>query len=107
MTPTHATPDASPDNTIDRDLRWLETQLRQLETDYTLFFAGRRARPPLESRSRVEAVIRRWDRVPIDGSTERFRFNTIQLRYRAFANLWDRGLRAREEGRRGPFSGTP
>ena len=89
---------------LERDLRRLETDLRQLERDYTMFFADQRPRPPVESRARVEAIIRRWDRVPIQGSTERFRYNTLQLRFRTFADLWDRGLRAREEGRPGPFS---
>ena len=90
----------------ERDLRQLETDLRQLETEYTMFFSGQRPRPPVELRGRVEAIIRRWDRVPIQGSSERFRYNTLQQRFRTFADLWDRGLRAREEGRRGPFSHT-
>ena len=28
----------------------------------------------------------------------------MQARYATFADLWDRGLRAREEGRPGPFN---
>src|SRR4029079_1860268 len=35
-----------------------------------------------------------------------FRFQTLQSRYATFIDLWDRGLRAREEGRSGPFSQT-
>jgi hypothetical protein len=89
---------------LDRDLALLETGLRQLENDYTMFFAGRRQRPPVELRARVEAIIRHWDRVSIQQSTERFRFSTLQLRFRSYANLWDRGQRAREEGRPWPFS---
>ncbi len=89
---------------LERDLERLETDLRQLELEYTMFFAGQRPRPPLESQARVEAIIRRWDRVPIEGSTARFRYNTLRQRFRTFADLWDRGLRAREEGRPGPFS---
>ena len=44
---------------LERDLRRLETDLRQLELEYTMFFAGPRSRSPLESRARVEAIIRR------------------------------------------------
>ena len=44
---------------LERDLRRLETDLRQLEREHTMFFAGQRPRPPLESRARVEAIIRR------------------------------------------------
>ena len=89
---------------LERDLRRIETDLRQLELEYTMFFAGQRPRPPVELRARVEAIIRRWDRVPIEGSAARFRHNTIVHRFRTFADLWDRGVRAREEGRPGPFS---
>jgi hypothetical protein len=35
---------------------------------------------------------------------DRFRFSTLQARYSAFVDLWDRGMRAREEGRPGPFA---
>lgn len=34
----------------------------------------------------------------------RFRFHTLQARFATFVDLWDRGLRAREEGRAGPFA---
>lgn len=100
-------PERDPDQAgLGDDLQRFEAHLRQLETEYTMFFANQRLRPPVELRARVEAIIRRWDRVPIQGSTERFRLNTLQQRFRTFADLWDRGLRAREEGRPGPFSST-
>jgi hypothetical protein len=88
---------------IQRDLQVLEAELKRLEAEYNMFFAGRLPRPPLETRGRVEALIKRWDRGHIQGSTERFRFNGLQTRFAKFADLWDRGLRAREEGRPGPF----
>lgn len=68
-----------------------------------MFFAGRLPRPPWETRGRVEAMVKRWDRRHIQGSAERFRFATIQSRFQAFIDLWDRALRAREEGRPGPL----
>lgn len=95
--------EGDPDS-LDRDLRRLETDLRQLEIEYTMFFGGQRPWPPFETPARVEAIPRRLDRVPIQWATGRFRYNTLQLRFWTFADLWDRGLRAREEGRPGPFS---
>jgi hypothetical protein len=96
-------PELSP---IQRDLQVLEVELRKLETEYNMYFAGRLPRPPWETRGRVEALIKRWDRAHIDSAVDRFRFSTLQARFNAFADLWDRGLRAREEGRPGPFSWT-
>ena len=89
---------------ITRDLQHLAADLKQLEAEYNMFFAGRLPRPPWETRARVEALIKRWDRRRIDGSVDRFKFQSIQSRYTAFVDLWDRGQRAREEGRPGPFA---
>jgi hypothetical protein len=88
---------------IQRDIQTLLAELKRLEAEYNGFFAGRERRPPLQTRARVEALIKRLDRGVIDTSTDRFRFQTLQARFQAFADLWDRGLRAREEGRPGPF----
>jgi hypothetical protein len=86
-----------------RDLQTLVSELKRLEAEYNGFFSGRQKRPPLQTRARVEALIKRLDRGVLETSTDRFRFQTIQARFQTFADLWDRGLRAREEGRPGPF----
>jgi hypothetical protein len=89
---------------IDRDLQRLEAELKQLEAEYNMFFAGRLPRPPWETRGRVEALVKQYDRAHIQNTGDRFRFGTLQARFAAFADLWDRGLRARDEGRPGRFA---
>jgi hypothetical protein len=89
---------------LERDLSKLEADLRQLEAEYNMFFAGRLATPPWETRARVEALVRTLDRSPIQNTGLRFRFVTLQSRFATFVDLWDRGQRAREEGRSGPFA---
>jgi hypothetical protein len=89
------------------DIDLLEAGLKRLEAEYQMFFAGRLARPPWETRNRVETLITRLDRTPPSNYGERFRFSSLQSRFRAFIDLWDRGLRAREEGRAGPFAARP
>jgi hypothetical protein len=93
---------AEPSEEIDRELTALEAELRKLEAEYNMFFSGRSARPPWETRSRVEATIKRLDRQYVSNTGARFRFSTLQSRYAAFVELWDRSMRAREEGPRGP-----
>lgn len=88
----------------DRALQSLEGDLRQLEADYNAFFAGRAARPPVELRTAVERSVRHLDRNRPAASVDRFRFGTLQARFSVLCDLWDRGIRAREEGRPGPFS---
>ena len=77
--------------------------MRRLEAEYNMYFAGRLPRPPLETRAQVAAIVRRIDNTYIANYGVRFRFTTIQTRFAKFTNLWDRGLRAKEEGRAGPF----
>jgi hypothetical protein len=89
---------------IVEDLKQLATDLKRLEAEYNMFFAGRLPRPPWETRGRVDALIKRWDRRHIDAAVDRFRFQTLRARYSTFVDLWDRGQRAREEGRPGPFA---
>lgn len=95
------------ENELERELQILESELRKLEGEYNMFFSGRLPRPPWETRARVEALVKRLDRTHIQNYGDRFRFNTLQGRFSAFIDLWDRGLRAREEGRPGPFSRKP
>jgi hypothetical protein len=88
---------------VERELQTLETEMKRLEAEYNMFFAGRLPRPPWETRKRVEAIVKKFDRAHIQNYGDRFRFLTLQSKYAAFIDLWDRGLRAREEGRPGPF----
>jgi hypothetical protein len=92
---------------VQRDLETLESELKRLEAEYNMFFSGRAPRPPWETRRRVETIVRRWDRDHIETAGDRFRFQTLQSRFQKFVELWDRGLRAREEGRPGPFAQPP
>lgn len=84
---------------IDRDIDRLEAAVKKLETEYNLFFAGRVAKPPAEARARVEADLKKLDRTPIQHTATRFRFTTIQARFVALAELWERTQRNKEEGR--------
>jgi hypothetical protein len=92
-----------PPSDTERDLARLESELRRLEAEYNMFFSGRLPKPPWETRARVAAIVKQYDRTYIPNYGDRFRFSTLQSRYAAFIDLWDRGMRAREEGRSGPF----
>jgi hypothetical protein len=96
-----------PPSEFERELHKLEADLKRLEAEYNMFFAGRLPKPPWETRSRVQALIKQYDRRPIMNTGERFRFANLQSRYASLLDLWDRGIRAREEGRAGPFAQKP
>src|SRR3954468_4425935 len=82
----------------------LEVGLKGLEAQYNMYFSGRLPKPPWEVRGTVEALVKRYDRGFIQNYGDRFRFQTLQSRFATLVELWDKGLRAREEGRLGPFA---
>ncbi|HUE84558.1 MAG TPA: MXAN_5187 C-terminal domain-containing protein [Vicinamibacterales bacterium] len=84
---------------FEQQMSLLEAEIKRLEAEYNMFFAGRLPRLPWETRARVDALVKRYDRMQIRNTAQKFRFGTLQARYVAFSDLWERNLRAREEGR--------
>ena len=89
-----------PKSDFERELHVLEMELKRLEADYNQFFAGRLPRLPWDQRARVDAMMKKFDRMHIKNTGDRFRFQTIQSRWAAFAELWERQMKAQETGRR-------
>ena len=88
---------------VERDLQQLEVDLKRLEAEYNMYFSGRLPKPPWETRKRVSDLVTRYDRGYIANYGDRFRFSSLQSRFAAFIDLWDRALGAKEEGRSGPL----
>lgn len=89
-----------PRSDFDRELHALEAELKRLEAEYNQFFAGRLPRLPWDQRTRVDAMMKRFDRMHIQNTGDRFRFQTVQARWAAFSELWERQMKAQEMGRR-------
>src|SRR4029079_12533671 len=92
---------------FDREMVKLEAEIKRLEAEYNMFFAGRLPRLPWETRARVEKLIKQYDRMNLSNTAQKFRFSTIQARFVAFCELWERSLKAREEGPRSPARQPP
>ena len=87
------------DSEFEQEMMKLEAEIKRLEAEYNMFFAGRLPRLPWETRARVEALVKRYDRMNLRNTAEKFRFNTLQSKFQAFVDLWERHLKAKEEGR--------
>lgn len=81
------------------DLEALEKTIRQLQIEWEKFFGGVEKKPPVDLRTRVENLLRKHDVSDIRNNTERFRFMNLTARYNTFNELWNKRLRAIEEGR--------
>ncbi len=84
---------------LSEDLDRLDTAIRQLQVKWDLFFAGAEKKPPTELQAQVEALVRRWANQEIRNNGERFRYQGLTARYATFNELWQKRLRAREEGK--------
>src|SRR5436190_9516434 len=81
------------------DLDQLELMLRQLQIEWEKFFGGREKKPPNEMRGRVEAIVKRYANAEIRNNAERFRYQALSSRFNTFNELWNKRIRAIEEGR--------
>jgi hypothetical protein len=90
---------APPKSDFDKEMQHLEAEIRRLEAEYNMFFAGRLPRLPWETRARVEALVKKHDRSFIRNTADRFRFESLQNKYAKFCELWERQINAMEGGR--------
>jgi hypothetical protein len=81
------------------DLDRIDVMLRQLQVKWELFFNGAERKPPSELQTQVDTLIKRLSNGEIRNNGDRFRFQGLSSRYTTFNELWQKKLRAREEGR--------
>ena len=84
---------------FEREMIHLEAEIRRLEAEFNMFFAGRLPRPPWETRARVAALVKKHDQSFIRNTADRFRFESLQNKYAKFLELWERQMTNKELGR--------
>ncbi len=86
--------------TVDEELNKLDDDIRRLKIEYEVYFSGGSPRPPHDTLSRVETVIKRYssDQSKLSFG-QRFRFTSILQKYSTNRTLWQRKLQDKEEGR--------
>lgn len=95
---------------FDREMNNLDGEIKRLEAEYNMYLTGRQPRQPFETRKRVDALVKKFDRQYIQNTADRFRFLTIQTRYAKLCELWERQLNSHDFGkpkRGATFSSAP
>ena len=82
------------------DLQALERAIAAVNAEYDAFLYGTGARPPVESRKKVERLIRVMGSQEQESAAERYRFSTLQGRWNALTERWERLQTEKEAGRR-------
>jgi hypothetical protein len=84
---------------FENEIAVLERGLRALHVEYERFYIGELKVPPVDTRRRIEDLLKRMAGVNVERAAERFRLQNVQSRFQSMAELWEKRLLAREEGR--------
>ena len=85
--------------TVDEQLSRLEEDIRRLKIEFDIYFNGAAKRPPYDTKSRVETLLKRLGDDRTLTFAQRYLYNSLASRYTAFRELWRRTMQGREEGR--------
>ena len=85
---------------FERELLVLEQSIRRLTAECDAFLYGSASKPPVEGRRHIEEMLRRLNASDSMSSAERYRFSTLQGRFFALVERWERLLGEKESGRR-------
>jgi hypothetical protein len=84
----------------ERELQLLERAIQRANAEYDAFLFGAATKPPLETRKTVDEMIRRLSAAEPDSAADRYRFGTLQGRYVALCERWERLQTEKESGLR-------
>ena len=85
--------------TLDEQLKRLEEDIRRLKIEFDIYFNGASKRPPYDTKSRVETLIKRIADDRTLTFAQRYFYNSLVARFTSFRELWRRTMQGREEGR--------
>ena len=84
----------------DQEFAEIERAILQLTAGYDAFLYGTAPKPPLDARRKLDATFRRLGAMDPETAADGFRLTTIQTRYTALCERWDRLQSDKEEGRK-------
>jgi hypothetical protein len=87
---------------IDQELEKLESEMRRLKIEYDIFFNGGAMKPPIDTKGRVESMIKRLFDAKGLSFGQRFKYTSLVARYNVMRELWRRQTQSREESGRPP-----
>src|SRR6187549_2319370 len=84
---------------LEEGLVKIEEGIFKVQKEWERFFSGQERKAPFESKQRLERLVRRYVGLEIRNNVERFRFQSLTAKYNTLSDMWNRRLRAIEEGR--------
>jgi hypothetical protein len=85
---------------LEEELKSLDTEIRRLKVQYDLYFAGNSPRPPTDQHNALGRAMRKLQGVEFRNMADRFLYNNVVNKFNTFQELWNKMMRAKEEGAR-------
>ena len=85
---------------MEEDLKALDFEIRRLKVQYDLYFQGASPRPPTDQHGALSRAFRKLQGVELRNMSERFMYNNVLNKFNTFQELWNKMMRAKEEGTR-------
>jgi len=82
---------------VDQRIARLDEDIRRLKIDFDIYLNGGTKRPPLETKARLEASIKRVADNRNLTYAQRYQFNSVVSRFVSHRELWRRILKKRGE----------
>lgn len=84
---------------VEQELDRLEKSIVLLKREFEMYFAGASRTPPTDQRDKLDKVIKKVAMSQGMSYAQRFKYNSIVARFNSYLDLWNKQLRAKEEGR--------
>ena len=97
-----AMPEEETSADFERDLDALAAGIQQLRIAYQRYFAGDLPLPPEELRRQIDDQMRRLRGLNMRRPVDRFRFGSLEAQLSSYGEMYQRRLRAVEEGKLAP-----
>jgi hypothetical protein len=85
---------------MEEDLKALDFEIRRLKVQYDLYFQGATPRPPTDQHGALSRAFRKLQGAELRNMAERFMYNNVVNKFNTFQELWNKMMRAKEEGAR-------
>ena len=83
---------------FERDMARMQSLFDQVKHGYDLFFSGARTDPPSRERAELDRMFKTYSNGPINRLAQQFLFSSFSNKYILHSELWNKWLRAREDG---------
>lgn len=87
-----------PELNFDGDMARMQSLFEQVKHEYDLYFSGARKEPPSRERAELASLVKVYTNSTLARLSQQFMFTSFANKYNLHNELWNKWMRAREDG---------